>query len=49
MSVEERRRLELYEAARSHLGEPAADTLMELLPVDEFATGDEAGPSGVRG
>jgi hypothetical protein len=34
MSVEERRRLELYDAARTILGEAAADTLLELLPMD---------------
>lgn len=32
MSVDERRRLHLYEAARERLGNEAADTLMELLP-----------------
>ena len=34
MSVEERRRLELYEAVRERLGDGPAITLMELLPVD---------------
>ena len=40
MAVEERRRLHLYEIARERLGSDAADTLMELLPVDgsELAT-----------
>lgn len=32
MTVEERRRLHLYETVRTHLGTEAADTLMELLP-----------------
>lgn len=32
MSVDERRRHELYEHAKSHWGEEAAVTLMELLP-----------------
>ena len=34
MAVEERRRLELYEAAREHLGEGPAGILLELLPMD---------------
>jgi hypothetical protein len=34
MTVDDRRRLELYEAARTSLGEAAAGTLMEMLPVD---------------
>ena len=40
MSVDHRRRLHLYESARERLGEAAADTLMELLPMDgtELAT-----------
>jgi len=40
MATEERRRLELYDAARQHLGDGPAGTLMELLPLDpsEFAT-----------
>ena len=40
MSVDQPRRLHLYEAARDRLGSDAADTLMELLPLDvsELAT-----------
>jgi hypothetical protein len=40
MTIDHRRRLELYEAARRNLGEDAAGTLMVLLPVDhsELAT-----------
>ena len=34
MSVEERRRLDLYEAARTQFGDGPAATLMELLPMD---------------
>ena len=32
MSVDQRRRLQLYEVARERFGPEAADTLMELLP-----------------
>ncbi|MDZ4827827.1 MAG: hypothetical protein SGJ13_15395 [Actinomycetota bacterium] len=35
MAVDESRRLHLYEAARDRLGRDAAETLMELLPMDE--------------
>ena len=40
MTVDDRRRLELFDAARTQLGEGPAGTLMELLPVpgDELAT-----------
>lgn len=34
MTVDERRRLHLYEVVRDQLGQDAAATLMELLPVD---------------
>jgi len=40
VTVDDRRRLELFDAARTQLGEGPAGTLMELLPVpgDELAT-----------
>ncbi len=41
MTVDQRRRLQLYEIARAQSGAEAADTLMELLPavdISELAT-----------
>jgi hypothetical protein len=34
VTIDDRRRLQLYEAARTSFGEDAAGTLMEMLPVD---------------
>lgn len=50
MAIDDRRRLQLYEAARTSLGDDAAGTLMELLPVDQsqFATRHDVATLGAE-
>jgi hypothetical protein len=49
MTIDHRRRLELYEAARRNLGEDAAGTLMVLLPVDHSELATRRDLDGLRG